>query len=259
MTPETRRLARRLAFSAGAAALAYATSGASARSVMRLPLSLLALASVGNLAIQASTASKARVTEQRLAGHITATAPAINLVNNGGTIGGALTVNGDHQVNGRVTTTNGASHGGNIAMNGNGINTVASLAGSGTNIAVNSSGFTMNAGNIDMVGNNLNRLQSISSNGGNIPVNGGGFNMNGNIDMQGNNLNNLQSISTNGGNLPVNGGGINMNGNLDMQNHNINDINTLNGTIAISVGPSIKMLGNINMNGHNCNNGTSYT
>jgi hypothetical protein len=48
----------------------------------------------------AATNSKAYATEARLNAHVTATAPAVNFVANGGTVGGTVFVSGDHHVTG---------------------------------------------------------------------------------------------------------------------------------------------------------------
>lgn len=50
----------------------------------------------------ATVTAKAYATEARLSAHVTATAPAVNLVANGGTIGGNVIVNGDHHVAGTL-------------------------------------------------------------------------------------------------------------------------------------------------------------
>ena len=81
----------------------------------------------------ASTANtaKTRAVETRLNAQVVAVAPAINLVNNGGTIGGNVTVNGSHTVTGNMgvyggTTLVGSSScssnftvGGSHTVNGN--------------------------------------------------------------------------------------------------------------------------------------------
>jgi hypothetical protein len=56
----------------------------------------------------AQTASaKAYTTEARLNAHVAAAAPAINLQANGGTIGGNVTVQGDHHIQGSLYGTGG--------------------------------------------------------------------------------------------------------------------------------------------------------
>ena len=69
-------------------------------------LALLALLVLvwGSAMVSTANTAKARSTEDRLAAQVTATAPAVNLVTNGGTIGGSLTVNGDHTVTGNTVT-----------------------------------------------------------------------------------------------------------------------------------------------------------
>lgn len=56
----------------------------------------------------ANTASaKAYAVETRLNQHVSDTAPAVNLVANGGTIGGNVTVQGDHHIQGNLFGTSG--------------------------------------------------------------------------------------------------------------------------------------------------------
>lgn len=66
----------------------------------------------GTAMASTTNTAKARSTEARLAAHVTATAPAVNLVANGGTIGGALTVSGNTTTNGSHTVT------GNLGVSG---------------------------------------------------------------------------------------------------------------------------------------------
>lgn len=49
-----------------------------------------------------TVASKASATEARLNAHVSATAPAVNFVANGGTVGGSVVVNGDHHIVGTL-------------------------------------------------------------------------------------------------------------------------------------------------------------
>lgn len=58
--------------------------------------------------LAAATAGKTYAVEARLNAHIVAAAPAINLVANGGTIGGNVTVNGSHTVTGQVNAAAGS-------------------------------------------------------------------------------------------------------------------------------------------------------
>lgn len=110
MTPEGRRAARRLAFTAISAAAGYAVSGASARQALRVPLGVLAVAAVGNLGLQVKTASKTYAVESRFN----------NLINNGGSFGGNIVVNGNHSVTGTVSAGGTISNtSGNINTNGN--------------------------------------------------------------------------------------------------------------------------------------------
>lgn len=51
--------------------------------------------------------AKAYTVESRLNAHVAATAPAVNLVANGGTIGGNVTVQGDHHIQGSLYGTGG--------------------------------------------------------------------------------------------------------------------------------------------------------
>jgi hypothetical protein len=98
----------RAAAGAVAAAVVYKASGVSARTALRIPLGMLVTAAVGSVALQVKTAAKATGTEARLAQHIIDTAPAVNLVANGGTINGTVQVNGDHHVSGSVYGTGGS-------------------------------------------------------------------------------------------------------------------------------------------------------
>lgn len=75
--------------------------------------------------LTATVNSKAYSVEQRLATHVIAAAPAINLQANGGTIGGATTVSGNTTVTGFVSSggqlfVNGASGSATMEVNGNG-------------------------------------------------------------------------------------------------------------------------------------------
>ena len=103
---------------------------------------LLVLVWGSAMASTANTA-KARSTETRLAAHIVATAPAINFVANGGSVGGSVTVNGSHTVTGNMgvqggTTLVGSSScsnnftvGGSHTVNGNmGVQGGTTLVGS---------------------------------------------------------------------------------------------------------------------------------
>src|SRR5580700_7945258 len=62
---------------------------------------LLALVWGSAMAGTANTA-KTRGVEARLNAHVTATAPAVNFVANGGSVGGGVTVNGNHTVTGSL-------------------------------------------------------------------------------------------------------------------------------------------------------------
>jgi hypothetical protein len=89
MTP-----ARRAATAGIAAAVTWGITGMPGKAIARGPLAVIAVAVLGNLAVQARTASKAYSVEQRLNAHIAATGAAVALVANGGTIGGPVTVTG---------------------------------------------------------------------------------------------------------------------------------------------------------------------
>jgi hypothetical protein len=125
------------------ATLAYlaAAEAGSKRPVRVGGLLLLSTAAMAGMAAsragtQASV--KARLTETRLGAHITATAPAINFVNNGGTVGGNVTVAGDHHVNGDHTVSGNIDGGGHMQVPGN----ISNVGGSGN---VNTDG-SVNAG-----------------------------------------------------------------------------------------------------------------
>ncbi len=64
------------------------------------------------------TAAKVSGTEARLGAHITATAPAVNFVANGGSVGGSVTINGGHTVTGNSTTNGSHTVQGNLGVNG---------------------------------------------------------------------------------------------------------------------------------------------
>lgn len=101
MTPAQRRAARRAATAAVAAAAAWGATGLPGKALLRGPLALLAVTALGNLAVQARTAAKAYSVEARLNSHIAATAAAVNLVANGGAVGGPLTAIGTTGVGGQ--------------------------------------------------------------------------------------------------------------------------------------------------------------
>jgi cytoskeletal protein CcmA (bactofilin family) len=91
----------------------------------------------------ATVAAKARSTESRLNAHVAATAPAVNLVANGGTIGGTVVVAGDHHITGTlfgnggtlpvgdfVQANNGMTVNNGATVNGN-FNAAGGITGSG--------------------------------------------------------------------------------------------------------------------------------
>lgn len=70
-----------------------------------------------------ATATKAASTEKRVNGLVVTTGPAVDFVANGGSVGGSVTVNGDHHVTGQVNTntlaaTSAMTAGGNITSHG---------------------------------------------------------------------------------------------------------------------------------------------
>lgn len=82
-------------------------------------LAVMALLAYVLVTAMASTtnSAKTRSLESRVAAHVTATAPAVNFVANGGTVGGSVTINGGHTVTGSQTvqgdhTIDGTLHGG---------------------------------------------------------------------------------------------------------------------------------------------------
>ena len=114
----------------------------------------------------AKASQKAVATEARLNAHIVATAPAINLVNNGGTIGGSVTVDGNHTVTGNQTVDGTGSVN---ALNVNGSNATISSSGHMSLTAIDS--VNGNA-SIDSSGNlSVNAISSIN---GNASVSGAG-------------------------------------------------------------------------------------
>lgn len=196
MTPAQKRTARRVAMATAAGALTYAGSGVSARAAMRGPMLAFAVLAVANLGSTALVAAKARSTEARFN----------NLINNGGSFGGDITVNGAHHVTGNISTDSDLNATGLASLNGGVETNGATVSSSGGNI--NAGGGNVNAtnvngtgtstfahvsmgGNIAMNGNNVNNIGSVStaSSGSNIAVSGGGFSMGGNISMNGNNVN----------------------------------------------------------------------
>jgi hypothetical protein len=81
-------------------------------------LALLAYVAV-TAGVGIADTSKTRATEARLNGHIAATAPAVNFVANGGSVGGSVTVNGNHTVTGSASTGGDFTIGGNGTSNNN--------------------------------------------------------------------------------------------------------------------------------------------
>lgn len=96
----------------------------------------------GSAMATTTNTAKARGTEARLTAHIAATAPAVNLVANGGTIGGSLTVSGNHSVTGDTHI------GGNLYGSGGTLPVPDNIHASGSANLVNGlnvSGFTNTA------------------------------------------------------------------------------------------------------------------
>jgi len=77
-----------------AAAVTWGVTGLPGKALLRGPLGILAVAAIGNLAVQARTAAKAYSVETRLNAHVAACAPAVALVASGGAVGGPLTAIG---------------------------------------------------------------------------------------------------------------------------------------------------------------------
>lgn len=107
----------------------------------------------------ASTATKAVTTEQRLNSHIAATAGAVALVANGGTISGDLTITGSCTVD-----TNLGVHGGSTLVGD------SSCSGNWTASTLTSTASTTVDGNLGVHGNS-SLLGSLSVEGGIMPQN----------------------------------------------------------------------------------------
>ncbi len=122
MTPGQRRAARRAATAVAAAAVTWGATGLPGKALLRAPLALLAVAVTGNLAVQAKTSAKAYSVEARLNSHIAATAAAVNLVANGGAVGGPLTATG----------TTGVSLQGSNSADADGDSDMGAISGSQT-------------------------------------------------------------------------------------------------------------------------------
>lgn len=97
------------ALAAGAAATVAYLAAAEAGSRRPVRVGGLLLLSTGALAglVTSKASAKAQAVETRLNTHIAATADAVNLVANGGTIGGNVTVQGDHHVQGTLYGSGG--------------------------------------------------------------------------------------------------------------------------------------------------------
>jgi hypothetical protein len=102
----SRRQTRTALAAATGAAVYLAASELGKDKLKMTGLFVLASASMAGM-VTAQSSSKAKNVETRLAAHVAATAPAVNLVANGGTIGGSLTVSGDHHVSGSLYGASG--------------------------------------------------------------------------------------------------------------------------------------------------------
>jgi hypothetical protein len=129
---------------------------------------------IASVNIVANT-SKTRVIEQRLNAHVVAAAPAINLVANGGTIGGNLVVAGDHHINGTLygvsgtlTVGDGIQANSNLNVNG------GAAVGSDLNVY---GGATVNS--------NFNAAGGITGAGGGTLENPSAFHSSGSIEADG--------------------------------------------------------------------------
>ena len=82
----------------------------------------------------ASTANtaKTRSVEDRLAAHVTATAPAVSFVASGGTVGGNVTVTGSHTVQGNFNAHNGISYNNGIVGDTISTSSDVTIGGNGT-------------------------------------------------------------------------------------------------------------------------------
>jgi hypothetical protein len=110
MTPGQRRAARRAAATGIAAAVTWGVTGLPGKALLRGPLGILAVAAIGNLAVQAKTSAKAYSVESRLNAHIAATAAAVSLVTSGGTVAGDLHVTGSLYGTGGTLSIADATH-----------------------------------------------------------------------------------------------------------------------------------------------------
>lgn len=92
---------------------------------------LLALALAGGTMLIKNT-SATKDLQQRLAQHISDTAPAVSLVANGGTVGGTLYVSGDHHVGGSLYGTGGTLQvADNVAVNSKALTVDDTITGHG--------------------------------------------------------------------------------------------------------------------------------
>jgi hypothetical protein len=80
-------------------------------------------------AMSTTNSAKTRAVEARLNAHITATAPAVNFVANGGTVGGSVTISGTHTVTGNQTVQGTSFANGDEHIGG-------TLYGSGGSLAI---------------------------------------------------------------------------------------------------------------------------
>jgi hypothetical protein len=106
----------------GAATLAYLAAAelGSKKPVRAGGLIMLGMAMMARVS-SAGASAKLQQAHARIDAHVAATAPAVNLVANGGTIGGSVTVAGDHHIQGALFGAGGTIQvGDSVAGNGSG-------------------------------------------------------------------------------------------------------------------------------------------
>jgi hypothetical protein len=125
----------------------------------------------------ATVAAKARSTEARLGAHVTATAPAVSFVANGGSVGGNVVVNGSHTVTGQVNANTYAGVSGGAMENSSGIHTSGTLvADTQVNAGQVTSSSSFSGGSIHVSGNAQadGSMTATSYSGSSIHVSGNG-------------------------------------------------------------------------------------
>jgi hypothetical protein len=115
------------------------------------------------IGLTVNVAAKAISTENRLNVLQPAVQPAINLVNNGGTIGGSLTIDGNHQVNGNQVVTGDHTVDNDVTIGGNNYNAKTVF----TNLMQDNGAGTINVGTGNMITSNDMQVN------GNLDGNGG--------------------------------------------------------------------------------------